>query len=289
MNLLDYLTPPKKGFLQRLFFPTPPALEVHRWENYPSQALARPVTVEVILPPGYFRQNPKKYPLLLLNDGQDLPTLGTVAQLAKLYASKRIQNLLLVAVHAGDRMQEYGTAGQPDYQKRGSKAAAYTRFIIKELLPELEQRYRLLPGAEHRAIAGFSLGGLSAFDIAWKQPEYFSKVGVFSGSLWWRSKPFRPTNPDADRIPQVMVETGEKREGLSFWFQAGTKDETSDRNNNGIIDAIDDTLQLMDALEEKGYQRGRDIRYLEMEGGEHNPATWKRAMPDFLRWAFGVK
>jgi enterochelin esterase family protein len=40
-------------------------------------------------------------------------------------------------------------------------------------------------------------------------------------------------------------------------------------------------------LEDKGYKKGEDIHYLEMKGGEHNPTTWGKAMPDFLIWAFG--
>ncbi|HNE27895.1 MAG TPA: esterase family protein, partial [Saprospiraceae bacterium] len=58
---------------------------------------------------------------------------------------------------------------------------------------------------------------------------------------------------------------------------------TEDRNNNGVIDAIDDTLLLIEILRQRGYDDDR-VRYYEMEGGEHNPETWGRAMPDFFRW-----
>jgi enterochelin esterase-like enzyme len=72
---------------------------------------------------------------------------------------------------------------------------------------------------------------------------------------------------------------------MKFWFQNGTQDETDDRNNNGIIDAIDDTMALIDILTEKGYKPHEDIRYTEVEGGEHNTQTWKKVLPDFLKWA----
>ncbi len=68
-----------------------------------------------------------------------------------------------------------------------------------------------------------------------------------------------------------------------FWFQCGTLDEEDDRNHNGIIDAIDDTLDLIRALSKKGIPE-KNIRYLEMEGGRHEPGTWGEAMPDFLGW-----
>lgn len=289
MNLLNWSSLKKNRFFQHFFFRKAKKLEIHQWENYHSHHLRRDVKLEVILPTAYYKHTDKQYPVLLLNDGQDIPALKLFDTLENLYAQETIPPIIIVAIHAGNRMQEYGTAGQLDYQKRGKKAKAYTQFILKELIPDLHLRYRLSVLPEDWAIAGFSLGGLSAFDIAWKQPTTFSKVGVFSGSLWWRSKAFIPSAPDADRIVHDMVEAGVKKEGLRFWFQAGTADELEDRNNNGIIDAIDDTLQLISLLEDKGYNKDNDIHYLEVKGGEHNPATWGKAMPDFLEWAFGQR
>jgi enterochelin esterase-like enzyme len=66
---------------------------------------------------------------------------------------------------------------------------------------------------------------------------------------------------------------------------AGTEDETADRNNNGIIDAIDDTLTLMQALQEKGKEELKDFTYVEVEGGKHEPETWSKVLLDFLKWA----
>jgi enterochelin esterase-like enzyme len=289
MRLINLRRPKKNHFLLNIFFNSRPKLEVHCWENYPSSYLKRAVRLEIVLPPGYYEERPGSYPLLILNDGQDLPALQLLDTLSRLYQKQQTAPFLLVAVHAGDRMQEYGTAGQPDYKKRGAKAQAYTDFILQELIPQLERRYRVSSDIKQRAIAGCSLGGLSALDIAWKNSEQFGKVGVFSGSLWWRSTDFDPSQPDANRIPQVMVETGTKKQGLQFWFQAGTEDETSDRNHNGIIDAIDDTLQLMDALEALGYDRSQDMKYVEVKGGKHHPQTWGKVMPAFLKWAFPGK
>lgn len=71
-----------------------------------------------------------------------------------------------------------------------------------------------------------------------------------------------------------------------FWFQCGTLDEDEDRNNNGVIDAIDDTMDMIKALQSKGFS-DEYIRYIEIEDGEHDPRTWGKAMPDFLIWTFG--
>ena len=153
-------------------------------------------------------------------------------------------------------------------------------------LPYLQEKYPISSKPQHRAIAGCSLGGLSAFDIAWHFPELFGNVGVFSGSFWWRSKALDDNYTENDRIMHQLLQQSVKREGLKIWLQTGTNDETADRNQNGIIDAIDDTLDIIAILQNKGYKMGTDIRYLQIENGQHNQATWAKALPDFLKWVF---
>jgi len=252
--------------------------------NYPSRRLRRSVTVTVYLPPSYFSGSRNRYPLLLFNDGQDLEAMQLERVLQPLYAGRRICELIVAGLHAGERrLDEYATAGRPDYQQRGKLAEAHTQFVLRELLPFLHRNYRL---TDDHAYAGFSLGGLSAFDIVWNHPGRFRQAGVFSGALWWRAVPFDPKDPDAGRIAHTMVAEGRSHPGQRFWFQTGTHDEASDRNQNGVIDSIDDTLDLIAELELHGFRRGRDVRYLEVEGGEHNPTTWAAALPDFLKWSF---
>lgn len=253
-----------------------------------SQNLRRKVAVDIFLPPDYYSHHDKYFRVLYFNDGQDMEAVSLEETLENLYAHKVIYPIIVVAIHTNEqRIFEYGTAGRPDYKNRGNKAAQYSRFILTELLPYLKEQYRLHPNPEYNVFAGFSLGGLSAIDIAWNHADHFGKVGVFSGALWWRFTSFTEQAPDADRIMHDIIRQTPKKEGLQFWFEAGTCDETSDRNHNGVIDAIDDTLDLIRELKNKGYQEGLDIRYLEVEGGEHNHDTWREVLPEFLIWAFG--
>jgi enterochelin esterase-like enzyme len=225
--------------------------------------------------------------LLLLNDGQDTEHLKLRETLNKLANEHRIRPLIAVAIHANhDRLQEYGTAGRPDFKQRGAKAHAYTQFIKSELLPQLEQKTGIGQFTSS-AFAGFSLGGLSALDISWANPQLFDKVGVFSGSLWWRSKALDQGYTDNDRIMHQIIRNTSTKPKLKFWLQTGTMDETADRNKNGIIDSIDDTIDLIKELENKGYCRPSDIQYLEVVGGRHHADTWAAVMPKFLCWAFG--
>jgi len=232
--------------------------------------------------------DPSSLHLLLINDGQNMDELGLAGVLEGLMKEHKIVPLLCVGIHAGDRMMEYGTACCPDYLGRGNKARPYAHFIFDELIPFIQSLYRI-PSFYEKSFAGFSMGGLSALDLVWNNPHEFSKAGIFSGSLWWRTKSLDGGyNEETDRIAHEQIKKGRYVDGLKFFFQTGTLDETMDRNNNGIIDSIDDTLTLIDELVKKGYRRKKDIRYLEVKNGTHDVATWAKTMPAFLQWGWGL-
>ncbi len=250
-----------------------------------STHLARKVTMDYYVP--MYPGQALHIPLLIVNDGQMLAEMN-FGQIAEHYHRENPDHPLLVAaIHAGEnRIMEYGTAGIPNYSRQGAKAEAYTRFVLTEMLLHTLNLYPFID-AQKVSFAGFSLGGVSALDIAWNHAHLFRRVGVFSGSFWWRSKPLgEGYNDDTDRIVHQIIRQGTYRPDLKFYFQCGTLDETADRNNNGIIDSIDDTRDLIAELERKGYRSPDDITYVEVEGGRHDGATWAACLPDFLRWGW---
>lgn len=254
----------------------------------PSVFLEREVKIEFFLPASYVAGEPVS--LLLINDGQDMAKMHFSTILEGLYTAGEIEPLLCVAIHCGeDRRMEYGTQNQPDYKGRGAKAPLYTSFIFDELLPFIRQHF-LINTFKEKAFAGFSLGALSALDIVWNRPGEFTRAGLFSGSFWWRSidQTEETYDDNQHRIMHQEIRNGQFAPWLKFFFQCGNLDETKDRNKNGIIDSIDDTLDLIAELEAKGYDRERDIRYLELADGHHDVYTWGRAMPDFLKWGWGI-
>jgi enterochelin esterase-like enzyme len=233
--------------------------------------------------------NPSEMSLLLINDGQNLDELGLAKILHELHTANVISPLFCAGIHTGlQRKMEYGVSGKADYMGRGGRAAAYTQFVLKELLPYIYATYSIKSFRE-KAFAGFSLGALMALDIVWNNADTFSKAGLFSGSFWWRSVDQSEEHYDDDlhRIIHQEIRKGKYQSGLKFFFQCGNMDETMDRNNNGIIDSIDDTLDLITELERKGYNKQKDIFYLEMADGRHDISTWARAMPVFLKWGWG--
>ena len=86
-----------------------------------------------------------------------------------------------------------------------------------------------------------------------------------------------------------QIREGNYAPWLKFFFEVGTLDETADRNNNGVIDSIDDALSLIDELSKKGYSTAKDIKYLELQDGRHDVPTWAKAFPAFLQWGWGVR
>lgn len=88
-------------------------------------------------------------------------------------------------VNAGDKgpgMPIYGGTDNRslEYDSLGDR---YARFLIEELLPEVEQRYYLTNDPDGRAIGGISSGGMCAFTVAWERPEVFRKVISHCGSF----------------------------------------------------------------------------------------------------------
>ncbi len=255
----------------------------------PSRFLKRDVLIDFYFPPP--SAGPGNLSLLLINDGQDLVTMRFEDILERLYKSNSIHDLFCVGIHcAKDRKNEYGTARYLDYKGRGAKAALYNRFILEELLPFIRSTLFIYAFKE-KCFAGFSLGGLCALDTVWNHPAEFSKVGVFSGSLWWRDKDQDEADFDENKNRIMHRQVSEDpvfAPWLKFFFEVGTLDEVADRNNNGIIDSIDDTLSLIKILERKGYDRNHHIEYLELVDGRHDVPTWALAFPAFLKWGWGV-
>ena len=249
-----------------------------------SDYLERRMLVDIYLPADVALSD--QVSLLLVNDGQDLVSMGFENILNTLLHQHQLQPLICVGIHCGtDRINEYGTICQPDYKGVGAKAGRYVKFIFDELLPYIRKKYHM-PSFREKSFAGFSLGGLSAFDIVWNHPSEFSKVGMFSPSLWWRRKGYEDGYDDEkDRIMHLQVRKGGFFPWLKFFVQTGRLDEKADRNNNGIIDSIDDALDMIVSLKAKGYT-DEHIEYLELQEGRHNVDTWSRVLPDFLKWGW---
>jgi hypothetical protein len=105
-----------------------------------------------------------------------------------------------------------------------------------------------------------------------------------------------------------MVDGAKTRNDARFFFAVGSAEETDDRDGDGVIDAVDDTQDLIQGwcaddgtmlkgLAQRGYSvdmdwasqpQRADVAYVLLSGGQHNQASWARMLPLFLRWAYAV-
>ncbi|MFZ1785150.1 MAG: alpha/beta hydrolase-fold protein [Ferruginibacter sp.] len=251
-----------------------------------SRHLQRQVTLTIISTP--MPDDKSDMNLLIVNDGQEMGQFGMREIVDSLYKKKLIKPLLIVGVHAGDRMQEFGVSGHPDYLKRGDKADHYDDFINNELYPYAKKNATVRK-FKSVAIAGCSLGGLSAFDIAWNRADKIDKVGVFSGSFWWRDMDDKNAgySDDKNRIMLAKIKASRKKPALKYWFYAGGKEEDSDRDKDGITDVVDDTRDLIDLIKSKNICLPDDIRFVYDANGIHDYGSWRQQLAAFLLWAFG--
>ncbi len=246
--------------------------------------LKRVVQVQLLAYEDGRKNEPKG--LLLLNDGQDLEKLELEQTLHQISTSGKTIPFIIVAISAGERKSEYGVSGTPDYLGRGAKAHLYQDFIIHEMMPWIQAKTGHFFSPELTAFAGCSLGGLSALDVAISNPGYFGMAGVFSGSIWWRSKAYEEGYTDNDRIILNKLKEVHLSDYFRCWLMAGTNDEKNDRNRSGIIDAVEDTLDLYELLNNKMRSPSNNLTLRIINGGYHHPSTWANQFPDFLYTAF---
>ncbi|HEV2540269.1 MAG TPA: alpha/beta hydrolase-fold protein [Frateuria sp.] len=266
------------------------------------------IHVSVYLPPDYARSN-ARYPVLYANDGQDMAAVGLQATLAQLYGEHAIEPIIVVAIDMlHDRASGYGLSDRRRGQSVvggsvigpiGLRAADYSSWVATSLVPYVDAHYRTRADARQRAVMGWSLGALNAFNLGWQYPEVFGKVGAMSPSFWLAGDRSNAAAVQRSRLAQAMVDRGPKRDGLQFWFAAGTAEETNDRDHDGVIDVIDDLHDLVDGYRGSGVQRrglrqlgystsgaDADVTVFLLPGGRHQQASWAKMLPVFLRWAF---
>src|SRR5438034_9997067 len=103
-----------------------PELRIQEALFFPSEILERNLRIDFYVPPDNLKG---QFDVLLINDGQDLQTMGFDSILSKLYLSNAIRPLLCIGIHAGPlRKFEYGTSISADYNGRGNLARRYMQF-----------------------------------------------------------------------------------------------------------------------------------------------------------------
>jgi predicted alpha/beta superfamily hydrolase len=244
--------------------------------DFRSPALGTTRRVSIYLPPGY-DESTARYAVLYLQDGQNLfdparafvpgQDWGLDEAAETLIHRGEIAPVILVGIdHAGvDRLDEYTPSCDPR-RRVGGRLSAYRHFLVDELKPWIDARYRTRADAASTGLGGSSLGGLAALEIGLTRPDVFGRVAALSPSLWWHQRRVLDRALDLDGHLAV-----------SIWLDAGTQE------GPGVLHHA---RMLKNILLRHGWCLGRDLHYREIAGGQHSEADWARRAPDVLRALF---
>jgi len=254
---------------------------IKRHRAFPSRILGNRRDVLVYLPRGYGRLSLRRYPVLYLHDGQNVFDAATafagvewgVDETAeRLIQRKLIEPLIIVAVaNLGDeRIHEYApTRGVIDAKakrKRRSKGLAreYGHFLMDELKPYIDRKYRTKREAEFTGLGGSSLGALVTLAIGILYPHVFRRLITMSPSIWWD-----------DFAIYRLVDSIEEKPPLKIWLDTGTAEP-----------GWEHARELRDRLVEKGWRLFGNLQYLEAKGADHSEAAWAARVDPALRFLF---
>ncbi len=203
----------------------------------------------VFYPPGYHENTLRRYPVLYMQDGQNVffaeeaflgehwrvaETLGT------LDAMNAIRQAIVVGIYPNDRMVDY-TA--PGYE-------AYGRFVVSTLKPFVDEHFRTLPDPSHTGVMGSSLGGVVSFFLAWQYPEVFGFTISMSSTFGWRDDLHARVACESRRPGRIYLDSG--------WPQ----------------DNYEVTRDMRALLLRRGYREGTDLFYFAFPRALHDERHW---------------
>lgn len=233
------------------------------YNEFYSEILKNKRTILVWLPPSYYKNKEKKYPVLYMHDGQNIMNPDTsfsgfdwqVDETAsRLIKDNMLEEIIIVGIYnTADRLREYSLS------KTGIK---YMKFVSGELKEFIDLNYRTK--INEAAVMGSSMGGLISFLIAWNYPAIFNKAACMSSSFYYDSE---------KAIKMVKKHNGAKKE-IKIYI---------DHGEDGLIEG----QNMFCALSAKKYLIGKDIDYFYAPNAAHNESAWAKRLERPLIFLFG--
>lgn len=241
-------------------------------ETFESRFLPHARPVGVHLPPGYDFEPTARYPVLYLQDGQNLfdpaTAFGGVPWRCDETADRLAREgvcrpVILVGVgNTPDRLREYGPRERPHPDDLSRE---YARFLVEELKPHVDRTYRTLPGPDSTGVAGSSMGGLIALHLSVWHPDVFGRCMALSPSLWW----------DGESFARSAVWPA----GVRLWLDMGGRE-------GGTPAAMRANVRRARRLAARLRRAGADLRYAEDSEAGHNEVAWGARFGDALAFLF---
>lgn len=238
-------------------------------------------TLRVWLPPEYDGWGETRYPVLYLNDGQNLfePTtafagvhwqVGETA--SRLIAEEKIAPLIVVGIDntGRNRLREYIPYRSSDPRVIGPQGTHYPNFVRHEVMPLIEEYYSVARGPENTGLGGSSLGGLITLYSQLVEPGVFGRLLIESPSLFVADrKILEECRQFRDWPPRVYLGTGTHEVGHA------EKDER----------IVNDVRELGSILRAAGLDKRRLKIQIE-EGASHSESAWAARFPAALEFLY---
>jgi predicted alpha/beta superfamily hydrolase len=242
--------------------------------------------LRVWLPPGYddSENSDRRYPVLYLNDGQNLFEPATsfngvewqVDETAdRLIREGVIPPMIIVGMDnaARERIREYMPHRSLHPVMLRVYGTRYPSFLFKEVIPFTTRNYRVATEPENTGLGGSSLGALIALYTAAVRPGAIGRLLLESPSLWASNRQLIRQSRAVKRWPErVFLATGTA--------EAGRKDKDQSM--------VDDVRELASILRRAGLD-DRRLQLVVDEGASHHESAWARRFPDALSFLFSER
>jgi predicted alpha/beta superfamily hydrolase len=255
-----------------------------RLHEFHSRVFRNARMLRVWLPPRYDAPDnvTRQYPVLYLNDGQNLFDRSTafgrvewqVDETAdRLIRQEVIPPLVIVGIDnaQSDRIREYlpyRSFNPPIMRPRGKR---YPDFLTREVMPFIHERYRIARGPENTGLGGSSLGALISLYTVIQRPEVFGRLLLESPSLFISYRRILKFSRLVRQWPdKVFLAIGTR--------EAGREDKDKQ--------VVEDVLELERSLRRAGLDDRRLMVRID-EGASHNEGEWAKRFPDALTFLFG--
>jgi enterochelin esterase-like enzyme len=252
-------------------------------KKFESQILGNSRTIIVYLPPDYETQSDRRYPVLYMQDGQNLFDSSTafagvewgVDETAQdLITQNKIQPVIIVGIYnSPDRTAEFTPFDKTSTGADG-RGALYGRFIVEEVKPFIDRTYRTIPDRAHTAIGGSSMGGLISLAVAHDHHDIFGSVAVLDP---WLRDPLH-----------TIFETWQDNSWMKdtrFYADMGT---SGGAQYPGATE-VQDLGTLVQQFDSAGLKKGADYTSAVVDGAQHNESAWQKRVGDFLTFLYGQK
>ncbi len=227
--------------------------------------LKRTRRIWIYLPEGYIENEQKRYPVIYMQDGQNLFDEATAYAgewaIDEFMDSTLLPPCIIVGIdNGGDkRLNEYNPFNHKRFGK--GEGDAYVDFLANTLKPYVDKHYRTIAGKESTGIGGSSMGGLISFYAVLKYPHIFGNAAIFSPSF----------QIAGDKI-YAAIKRRRKAVDAKLYFYGGKQEGAT------MVPGIEKVYQLLSK------RSSSDMKVAINTEGTHNEKHWREEFPVFYRW-----